>query len=103
MRYISRVKWSNPGKDWRPPLHLDVEANEKGAFWSPLTVVAKLYIYIYIYKCVCIYIYIYMYVYINVCVSGKLEINPTVYKYTNMKNDFVYLSHLPTLNISVFI
>ena len=33
----------------RPPLHLGVVAIEKGAFWSPSTMVANLYIYIYIY------------------------------------------------------
>ena len=37
IKYISRVKWSNPGKRVAPPLHLDVVAVEKGAFLSPLT------------------------------------------------------------------
>ena len=32
IRYISRVKWSNPGKGVTPPLHLGVVAIEKGAF-----------------------------------------------------------------------
>ena len=37
IRYIPRVKWSNPG----PPLHPDVVAIEKRAFWSPSTTVAN--------------------------------------------------------------
>ena len=40
IRYVSRVKWSNPGKGVVPPLHLSVVAIEKGAFWSPSTMVA---------------------------------------------------------------
>ena len=34
IRYVSRVKWSNPGKG--------VVGIEKGAFWSPMTMVANL-------------------------------------------------------------
>ena len=41
IRYVSRVKWSNPGKEQRPSLHLGVVAIEKGAFWSPSTTVAN--------------------------------------------------------------
>ena len=41
IRYISRVKWGNPGKGVCPPLHLSVVAIEKGAFWSPSTTVAN--------------------------------------------------------------
>ena len=41
IRYVSRVKWSNPGKGVAPPLHLGVVAIEKGAFWSPSTTVAN--------------------------------------------------------------
>ena len=37
MRCGSRVKCSNPGKEWRPPLHLGVVAIEKGDFGSPST------------------------------------------------------------------
>ena len=44
IRYVSRVKWSNPGKELRPPLHLSVVAIEKGAFRSPSTTVANYYI-----------------------------------------------------------
>ena len=40
IRYVSRVKWSNPGKGVAPPLHLGVVAIEKGAFGSPSTKVA---------------------------------------------------------------
>ena len=48
IRYVSRVKWSNPGKSVH--LYLGVIAIEKGAFWSPSTTVANFtYIYIYIY------------------------------------------------------
>ena len=41
MRFLSRVKWSNPGNESRPPRHLDVVAIEKGAFWLPSTTVAN--------------------------------------------------------------
>ena len=37
IRYVSRVKWSNPGKRVASPLHLDIVAIEKGAFWSTST------------------------------------------------------------------
>ena len=41
VRYGSRVKWSNPGKEYHPPLHLGVVAIEKGAFGSHSTMVAN--------------------------------------------------------------
>ena len=37
IRYVSRVKWSNPGKG----VHFGVVAIEKGAFGSPSTIVAN--------------------------------------------------------------
>ena len=39
--YVSRVKWSNPGKEYLPSLHLGVVAIEKGAFMLPSTTVAN--------------------------------------------------------------
>ena len=41
--YVSRIKWSNPGKGVvsPPPQHLGVIDMEKGAFWSPSTMVAN--------------------------------------------------------------
>ena len=39
--YVSRVKWSNPGKGVAPYPHLCVVAIEKGAFCSPSITVAK--------------------------------------------------------------
>ena len=42
IRYGSRVKWSNPGKGVALSLHLGVVAIEKGALWSPSTMVANL-------------------------------------------------------------
>ena len=42
IRYVSRVKWSKPGKGVVPlPLHLSVVAIEKGAFGSLSTTVAN--------------------------------------------------------------
>ena len=41
IRYGSRVKQSNPGKEQRPPLHIGVVAIEKGAFGLPSTMVAN--------------------------------------------------------------
>ena len=41
IRYVSRVKWSNPRKGVAPPLHLGVVAIEKGALGSPSTTVAN--------------------------------------------------------------
>ena len=41
IRYVSSVKWNNPGKGVAPPLHLGVVATEKGAFGSPSTSVAN--------------------------------------------------------------
>ena len=37
IRYISRVKWSNPGKEVAPSLNLGVVAIEKGAFMPTST------------------------------------------------------------------
>ena len=48
IRYGSRVKQSNPGKEQRPPLHLGVVAIEKGAFGLPSTMVANFTFYLYI-------------------------------------------------------
>ena len=39
--YLSRLKWSNPGKGIAPPLYLDVVAIEKGAFGLPSTTGTK--------------------------------------------------------------
>ena len=44
IRYLSRAKWSNPGKEVAPSLHLGVVAIKKGAFWSPSTTVASFYL-----------------------------------------------------------
>ena len=41
IRYVSRVKWSNPGKGVRPSQYLGIVAIEKGAFWSPSTTVTN--------------------------------------------------------------
>ena len=41
IRYVSRVKWSNPGNGVALSLHLGVVAIEKGAFGSPSTMVAN--------------------------------------------------------------
>ena len=44
MRYVSRVKWINPGKG----VHLGVVAIKKGAFGSPSTTVANFNTYLFI-------------------------------------------------------
>ena len=41
IRYVSRVKWSNPGKELCPCQHLGIVAIEKETFESPLTRVAN--------------------------------------------------------------
>ena len=42
IRYRSRVKWSNPHKEWwQPSLHLGKVANEKGAFRPLSPIVAN--------------------------------------------------------------
>ena len=41
IRYVSTVKWSNPGNGLAPPLHLGVVAIEKGTFGLPSTTVAN--------------------------------------------------------------
>ena len=47
IRYVSRVKWSNPGKGVALSLlHLGVEVIEKGTFWSPSSTVANLLTYL---------------------------------------------------------
>ena len=46
-RYVSRVKWSNPRKEWCPLLHIDIVAIEKGAFELPSTMVANFPFFIY--------------------------------------------------------
>ena len=48
IRYVSRVKWSNPGKEVAPSLTPQCSSNWKGASWSPSTTVAN-YIYISVY------------------------------------------------------
>ena len=44
-----KVKWSNPRKGVAPSLHIGVVAIEKGAFWSPSTMVANFTLLIYLY------------------------------------------------------
>ena len=45
IRYVSRVKWSIPGKGVAPSLQLGVEAIKKGAFRSPSDNGRQLYFY----------------------------------------------------------
>ena len=52
IRYVSRVKWSNPGKGLAPLLRLGVVSIEKGSFRSPSTRVAKFTLLLYIYICI---------------------------------------------------
>ena len=42
IRYVSRVKWSNPVKGVAPSLHIGVVAIEKGTFGLPSTTVANI-------------------------------------------------------------
>ena len=50
IRYVSREKWSNPGKELRPPLHFCVVAIEKGAFWLLSTTVTNFTYYFFSYQ-----------------------------------------------------
>ena len=50
IRYVSRVKWSNPGKGVAPSPTPRVAAIEKGAFGSPSTKGRQLYLLYYLYK-----------------------------------------------------
>ena len=55
IRYVSRVKWSNPGKGVAPSPHLSVVGIEKGAFGSPSTMVAN---FSYFFKNILIYVFL---------------------------------------------
>ena len=44
IRYVSRVKWSNPGKRVVPPLHLGVVAIKKGSLLVTLDYGCQLYL-----------------------------------------------------------
>ena len=48
IRYVLRVKWSNPGKGVAPPSTLRCSSYWKGAFWSPSTTVANFTYFIFI-------------------------------------------------------
>ena len=50
VRYVSRVKRSNPGNEVEPSLHLSVVDNEKGTFGSPSTTVTNFTYLIYMYS-----------------------------------------------------
>ena len=80
IRYGSRLKSSNSGKESYLFLHLSVVAMEKGAFRSSSTKVANftyIHIFMRIHKCICIciyaymslslYIYIYVHIYLHDC------------------------------------
>ena len=56
IRYVSRVKWSNPGKGVAPSLTPQYSSYWKGSHWlrSPTLLICV---------CVCVYIYIYIYIY----------------------------------------
>ena len=64
VKYISRVKWSDPGKGVAPPQHLGEVASGKEVFSLPLTMVTN---FTYIYVCVCVCLYICVCVYIYTC------------------------------------
>ena len=49
LRYGSRVSGAMQRKELHPSLYFSVVAIEKGAFWSPSTILGQLYIYIYIF------------------------------------------------------
>ena len=44
IRYVSMVKWSNPGKGVVHSPNLSVVAIENGAFWSPSTTVSNFFL-----------------------------------------------------------
>ena len=98
IRYLSRVKWSNPGKGVASSPTPQYSSYSKGSFQVTLNYGRQLYftLYIYIYMCVCVcvcvciyiyiythtlmythththtYIYIYIYIHANKCASVSL-------------------------------
>ena len=64
IRYGSMVKWSNPGKEMHPLLHLGVVANEKGDILSSQQQSQTL-------PSLSLSLYIYIYIYIYICISVK--------------------------------
>ena len=54
IKYVSRAKWSNPGKRVAPSPTPQIVAIETWLFGSPLITITSLYIYIYICVCVCV-------------------------------------------------
>ena len=80
IRYVSRVKLSNPGKEVAPS-PTPCSSYRKGSFWVTLDYDRQLYFtYIYIYI-VYIYIYIYIYIYMCVCVCVCVCVCDCMYEY----------------------
>ena len=87
IRYVSRVKWSNPGKGVAPSPTPWCSSYWK---WSLLAALdygcqQQLYIYIYIYTLIFEYIYIYIYIYIYhilYCIS--------IWKNISALNNFIF-------------
>ena len=66
IRYVSRVKWSNPGKGVALSPTLPCSSYRKGSLWVPLDSSNQLYFYFFTY----IYIYICAHARARVCVCG---------------------------------
>ena len=66
IRYVSRVKWNNPGKGVAPSPTPQCSSYWKGSFRVTLDYGRKLYWYVSLFPAIsgCPYIYIYIYIYI---------------------------------------
>ena len=73
IRYVSRVRWSNPGKEVAPTPTPRCSSYWKGAFWSPSTTVANFtYLLTYIYiKTQTQKLYTYIQIYINIHTNNE--------------------------------
>ena len=121
IRYVSRVKWSNPGKEVAPSPTPWCSSYRKGSLRVTLDygrqLYLLLYIYIYIYMYIYVYIYIYIYIYIYMCVYIYIYIYINIGTTQNKSNCMemygdkksqslrrivLFVEIFTTLNVSIF-
>ena len=104
IRYVSRVKWNNPGKKVLPSPTPQCSSYWKGSLWVALDYSCQLYftiyIYIYIYITFSLSLSIYIYIYICTHTQTHKYIYIYVYIYTHI---YIYIYTYIYIYIYIYI
>ena len=92
IRYVSRVKWSNPGNGVAPSPTPRRSSYRKGSPRVNLDYGRQLYL--------CIYIYIYIYIWVSVCTYSNIYIYIYIYIYIRISLTRAFIVMFTILEVS---